>query len=131
MRRIETHKLSQATKLDTLETLQTYNALDCCLTLEIFEELGRTYGKGEGTWGGIYSFERALQAPYFDLMTRGIRVDEFGRRQASEALRTTRVQLEKQLDTLASAIWDRGSTRGLPSNSRRSSTGRWGFPRLW
>lgn len=109
MRVVETHRLEQSNSgLDSFETYQTYNGLDCAITLEVFEELTRTYAAGPQEWRGVYSFERALQAPYFDLMTRGFRVDERGRQEATAETREAKARLEGQLDVLARALWGQG-----------------------
>lgn len=114
MRVVETHKLEQSNSgLDSFETYQTYNGLDNTITLEIWEELRRAYGS-RTDWQGIYSFERALQAPYFDLMERGLRVDEGARWEATQLARDLKAQLERQLDVLATALWDKGLNSRSP-----------------
>ena len=70
-----------------VETAQLYNGLDAALTLEIFEEIQRTYGGTAGCWEPTYGFTRALQAPYLDMMCRGFAVDTFGRYEEATKLR--------------------------------------------
>ena len=54
---IDTSLLGPDTRLGP-ETQQVYCGLDCCLTVEIFEELEKQYPGS--TTSGIYSFERAI-----------------------------------------------------------------------
>jgi DNA polymerase I-like protein with 3'-5' exonuclease and polymerase domains len=105
----KTEELTPSTILSQSENDQVYCALDCCLTLEIFEELQTTYGEASGfpqDWKGIYDFECALQGPYLEMMQRGFAVDDLGRRQAAEELRGRIAWLEDLLDEFASAVWD-------------------------
>jgi len=69
------------------ETAQLYNGLDACLTSEILDEVKRTYHETRSVWEPQYSFTRALQAPYLDMMMRGFAVDSFGRFEEAQALR--------------------------------------------
>jgi DNA polymerase I-like protein with 3'-5' exonuclease and polymerase domains len=85
------------------DRLQTYNGLDCCLTLEVFEEISRQFN----TPPAIYDFEQALQAPYMDIMRRGFRVDRIGRDRAAEGLRGRIENIQVRLNRLAYAVWDR------------------------
>lgn len=81
---------------------QIYNALDCCLTLEIFEELTAL-----GAPPPVYSFSRALQAPALAMMQRGFRIDEYERQKGLEALRAQRETLMVVLQEFSAAVWDR------------------------
>ena len=131
MRVIPTHALEQH-QLDSHDRLQVYNGLDCCMTLEIFEELHAAYGQsGPQDWRTIYDFERALQAPYFDLMTRGIRVDEYGRRVAIQELRQQKQVLEQQLDRLAAVMWDQPLNPRSPKQLQEFLYGRLRLGEIW
>jgi len=88
--------------------LQTYCGLDCCITLEVREELGRQFNQPPA----IYEFEKALQGPYLEIMLRGFKVDELGRRQAAQALRDRIAKLDRTLQTMACSVW------GKPLNPR-------------
>lgn len=116
---VETHKLQPG---QVPFALQTYNALDCCLTYEILEELETTYGTGANAPHNVtYTFERALQAPYLDIMLRGFKIDQSARRSASEVLhkRLRRLgaiknaagdkvlPLDSILQRYAMAVWDK------------------------
>jgi DNA polymerase I-like protein with 3'-5' exonuclease and polymerase domains len=94
---------------------QLYNGLDCCLTVEIFEEIVRA----RPDIPLIYSFSRALQAPALAMMRRGFRIDEYERQKGLDALRNLREELDADLQLLAMAVWDRelnpGSSKQLQS----------------
>ena len=85
------------------ENLQTYCGLDCCVTLEVWEELQRLFNQPPQ----IYNFERALQGPYLEIMLRGIAVDAQGRRDAASVLRERIAGLQRTLNELAMAVWDK------------------------
>ena len=132
MKEIRTEQLAPGDSWTELENLQIYNGLDVCLTLEVHEALSRTYGTaGPQEWRGIYSFERALQAPYLDLMRRGFRVDELSRRLAAEALRGQLAQLEQQLQTLALAVWDKGLNPRSPLQLKKFFYEALALPEIW
>lgn len=82
---------------------QVYNALDCCLTHEIFSKLREQMPAAQPA----YNFELALQAPVLEMMLRGFRVDPAAR---ELGIATTRTQLERLdyiIQTLARAVWDK------------------------
>lgn len=91
------------------ERHEVYNALDCCLTWEIKHKIEeqhkatRETGVAGPGWGMIYNFERALQAPYLDLMKRGFAVDGSALEYAKEELETRIAALRATLDTLTLA----------------------------
>ena len=55
----------------------------------------------------IYDFERALQAPYMDIMLRGFAVDVEARYRACENLKERIEKLKGNLDRIAEAVWDK------------------------
>jgi hypothetical protein len=85
------------------ENLQTYCGLDCCVTLEVHEEISRQFNIPPA----IYQFEKALQGPYLEIMQRGFLVDQVARHQASTAIRTRLESLNNTLNQMAFAVWDR------------------------
>lgn len=99
---IKTHELTPQTKLDSSTKLQVYNALDCCITLEVLEEIKKTQIPPP-----MYSFERALQAPAIEMMLRGFKVDEYERKKGIEELKKTLLRLDFLLETLAFAVWEK------------------------
>lgn len=96
------------TSLITPETMpaakrQVYNGLDCMLTLEIFEEIQRLTNAEPLA----YNFSRALQAPILEMMLRGFAVDKTERANALHKLSGRMAILQRQLDQLAIAVWDK------------------------
>lgn len=83
---------------------QIYCGLDSCVTLEVREELEKTYGQPPA----IYDFERALQAPYLEIMERGWLIDDPSRRHAVAALNDRIFELQSKLNLYTDAWWDRG-----------------------
>ncbi len=81
---------------------QLYNALDCLITSEVFENLD-TLPKP----GFIYDFSRALQAPVLEMQLRGIRVDPLARTDAIRKLRRNLIKTEEILKRLVAVCWDR------------------------
>jgi DNA polymerase I-like protein with 3'-5' exonuclease and polymerase domains len=130
---VKTHELTTHTPLAQFDSDQIYCGLDSCLTLEIFESIQTIYGASgvPQDWRGIYSFERALQAPYYDLMTRGFRVDGWARQEAIQSLRERICTIQQVLDQLSTA------TQGSPVNPRSQKQLQYLFytvlalPELW
>jgi DNA polymerase I-like protein with 3'-5' exonuclease and polymerase domains len=91
---------------------QAYNALDCCLTYEVFERLCQIHGDPEAHL--IYRFERGLQAPLLEMMLRGFLVDETERRRAAAAYVAHIGKLQQLLDRFATAIWGKGLNTASP-----------------
>lgn len=103
---VPTHKLTPASiaELPAHDRGQIYNALDCCVTHEVFDEISRNFNAPPA----IYSFERALQGPYLEIMLRGFRVDSISRGAAATGLRARIEKLQNRLDRMAQAVWDKG-----------------------
>lgn len=89
---------------------QVYCGLDSCVTLEVHEELSKQFNQPPE----IYNFERALQGPYLEIMQRGFAVDTLSRRSAVEGLQVRLGHLQRTLNEIVGAIWDR------PLNPRSS-----------
>ena len=80
---------------------QVYNALDCCVTHEVFSKLSLQIPEAEPA----YSFERALQAPVIEMMLRGFRVDPASREMGLQTARAQKERLEHIINSIAFAIW--------------------------
>lgn len=104
---IQTADISPEIKWTSGAQHQAYCGLDCCVTLEVLEAILPQLA-ARPLAAQIYDFEKALQAPYLDIMKRGFRVDELARRKAAEGLRARSASLQSTLDTLAATIWDKG-----------------------
>lgn len=76
------------------ENMQAYCGLDSMVTKEVLGELRTLFNQPPA----IYDFERALQAPYLEIMQRGWLVDEGSRRAACEIL-------HRRLQSLLSTFW--------------------------
>ena len=106
---------------------QVYNGLDCCVTVEVWEELQSQRARAEG----IYSFERALQGPYLEIMLRGFRVDLVRRVEAARRLRAQQGRLQSILDQLATAVWDRGLNPRSPQQLQEFFYRSLHLPEIW
>lgn len=98
---------SQLSTLSPDAALQIYCGLDSCISFEarIAEEeylAARPYARL------IYNFEKALQAPYLEIMLRGFAVNQLERHRAIRDLTEKVDFLKSRLDALAEAMWDTG-----------------------
>lgn len=106
---------------------QTYCGLDCCLTLEILEELDAQFPAPDP----IYSFERALQGPYLEIMQRGFRVDQMARSQAALTLRSQIFALREMLDEFARASWGKPLNPNSPTQVKQFLYQELRLPEVW
>jgi DNA polymerase I-like protein with 3'-5' exonuclease and polymerase domains len=83
---------------------QVYNALDCCLTHEIYS----TLMKQAPSASPAYPFELALQAPVLEMMLRGFRVNPRAREEGIVSTKKDLDRLDYIINALAHAIWDTG-----------------------
>lgn len=109
------------------ETLQIYCGLDCCVTLEVYEELSRTFNQPPA----IYQFERALQGPYMEMMNRGFLVDDMARRAAASSLTERSWRLQRKLDQMAEAVWDKGLNSRSTQQLREFFYTKMRLPEVW
>ena len=98
-------------ELSPFTVYQIYNGLDCCLTQEIFQALEPSIPEAEP----VYSFERALQGPFLEIMNRGFLVDQGARAQAALRLRQTQARLAEMLNRLAGAVWGKPLNPASPA----------------
>ena len=117
-----------ASTLSQIENDQIYCGLDSCLTLEIHEALERIFGDREM---GIYNFERAVQAPYLEIMLRGFLVDHMERHLAAADLRKSIAELRDLLDRFARAIWDKPLNPNSPQQLKAFLYGAMHLPEVW
>lgn len=107
---IETHKLAEGWRppggppLSAHQIHNLYCGLDSCVTREVFGEI---HPQLDANSANIYSFERALQAPYLEIMRRGFAVDATARAHAAEGLSVRLTALQQQLNEYAIAVWSR------------------------
>jgi len=130
---LDTSELGRGEASSPFDNLQIYNALDCCLTFEVEEEILAAHAASAQLWSPIYGFERALQAPYLSIMRRGFRVDEEGRELAANELRSRIERLHSILTELSLAVWSRPLNPRSPQQLREFLYGAGGLrlPEQW
>lgn len=114
-------------QLNPLDNHQVYNGLDACITLEVFEELMLEFP----TKPKIYSFERAIQGPYLEIMQRGFKVDEGARRKAAEELRIRIGNLQLTLDQMARGFWGKPLNPRSPAQLKDFFYSHMRLPEVW
>lgn len=102
MREITSYPLP--TNLNSDESLWLYNALDCLVTLEVWNELQEQRTPASDL---SYNFVSAMRAPALDIMLTGVRVDMEQRAIAERKYREKLVRMQSILFRLTSAIWDK------------------------
>lgn len=108
---IQTGDITPDTTFTLHDNLQVYNGLDCCVTTEVFEEIAKL----RPTLPSIYSFERAMQAPYLEIMQRGFLVDQIARRRAIDALRIRYEAVNTTLQKLSIGAWGKSLNPRSPA----------------
>ena len=106
---------------------QIYNSLDCCVTLEVLEQLS-SLSNSENI---IYNFERALQAPVLEMMLRGFKIDPYERQKGIKLLSSQLATLDTQLQELAFAVWDKPLNPRSPKQLISFFYGRMRLPEQW
>lgn len=124
---VQTAEITPQTQLTPSESLQIYNGLDCCVTLEVWEELNRQHNQ----LPEIYRFERALQAPYLEIMQRGFLVDHQLRHGAAAALRARMERLEGVLNILARGAWGKHLNPRSPAQLKDFFYSHLRLPEIW
>lgn len=94
---INTADLLETTSLDHNSKEWVYNGLDCCVTLEIRDQL---LSQLSNTTAGTYEFSRALQAPILEMGMRGVLVDNARRQKALKYFNEQIAILQAQLDEI-------------------------------
>ncbi len=91
------------TATDNLDSLtewerdQTYNGLDCCVTLEVFEQTSQQL---DNATGATYAFSRSLQGPVLEMQARGVLVDKARKAEVIDEYMDKMDRLERQLDRI-------------------------------
>lgn len=83
--------------LSAREAEWVYNGLDCCVTLEVLNEL---LPQLDNVSRNTYEFSKALQAPVLDMTMFGLRVDQVQRTKVLDTFRARKFKYEAQLDRL-------------------------------
>lgn len=82
-----------------------YNALDCCLTREVYDVL-KPRLEADPDALRCYNFERAIQAPAMVMMQRGVLIDDAARLVALTQLEKDEADATTKLQTMATPYWD-------------------------
>lgn len=134
MKVVDTASLQHGEKLSRNTQDWVYNGLDCCVTLEICNEL---LSQLDNTSRNTYEFSKALQGPILEMSIRGIKVDK---RKKNDVLANYKKQIEFISDQLNEIIRDgiglninwRSTTQlkklfyevlGLPVQKKRNANG--------
>lgn len=104
MRAIQTSELTPDSLRTETEKLHVYNGLDCCVTLEVFNEIEPQLDE---LTSATYAFSRALQAPVLEMNMRGILVDQVSRAEVLHSYRKDLIQLEAQFNRIILEVFDR------------------------
>src|SRR5713226_9044254 len=78
MRIINTDKLGPNDLKNQQERDWSYNALDCAVTLEVFNAI---HSQLDATTSATYAFSRALQGPVLEMRCRGSLIDAHRKRE--------------------------------------------------
>lgn len=76
---------------------QVYNGLDCCITLEVLEQI---LPQLDDHTAPIYSFSRSLQGPALEMRLRGVLVDRSRVAEVIDEFYSKIERLERQLETI-------------------------------
>jgi len=106
---------------------QVYCGLDTMVTLEVFHALREMRPR----LPAIYSFERALQGPYLEIMQRGFAVDQLARASAARSLQERIDGLQIQLDEFAMAAWGRPLNPNSPAQLKDFFYAKMRLPEVW
>lgn len=79
------------------EGLHVYNALDCCITLEVLDAI---LPQLDEVTSKTYDFERALQGPILEMECRGVRIDRGRISSVRERLQRDLAQVQESFDEL-------------------------------
>jgi DNA polymerase-1 len=99
--------------------------MDSLLTHEIFHKIVE---QGQPS---VYTFERALQAPFLEMMLRGFKINQAEKERQASRLRDEIKIIQHNLDTLASAVWGRGLNPASPAQCKDFFYKTMQFPEQW
>lgn len=96
-RLIQTADLSPHSQQTFNEREWTYNGLDCCVTLEVFNVIEEMLDE---TTRRTYEFSKALQAPIMEMSMRGVLVDQGRRYKVLNQTKDDIARVKGQLDEI-------------------------------
>lgn len=124
MRIINTGDLLPTSALSRNESDWVYNGLDCCVTLEIRDEL---LAQVDNVAASTYEFSKQLQAPVFEMSTRGLRVNQ---RRRAEVLSLMQGKIKILSDQLTTIVREGigVSVENTPAKGAKKATFWWRSP---
>ena len=111
--------------LDNEQNEWVYNALDCSVTSEVWEEM--TQSVADFTWPS-YHFVRGMQGPALCMALRGMKIDMAKRAQWVREMQLRVEALQKTLDIMAEVVWDQGLNPRSPAQLIEFFYGRMRIP---
>ena len=109
---------------------QVYCGLDNCLTLEVRRE-EEPLLQNHPSAQTIYSFERALQAPYLSIMLRGFAIDQAARSRVTAELNDRIEHLQSILNEFAFPIWNKSLNPRSPKQLTEFFYDTLRFKQIW
>lgn len=94
MKIFRNEELTPDTPLTRNEKEWVYNALDVCVTLEVWE---RQRPQLDDVASATYVFSHSLMAPILEMTMRGVRIDEVARIKVLTEFKSTRTRVEENL----------------------------------
>ena len=101
----------QNIELDSEQTLWTYCALDCAVTLEIWQKIKKEL---DDTTSKTYQFEIDSLKPAMAMMQKGLRVDLEKVKNMRAPLKKARLKLERMLNLFAQAATSKDLNHASP-----------------
>lgn len=127
---INTSNLSERDDKNAERVNQIYNGLDCCVTLEVWHRL-REELELRPNCMDQFRFKMALLAPLIEMALRGVLVNTESRDEAVGYLSSSIAAMQKNLDTLATAVWGKGLNPNSPKQLQEFFYGRMKLPVLY
>lgn len=118
--------ITETEHLTGQEAYFAYNAIDCCVTHEVFLALKPQIDAQPL----IYNFERAMQTPALEMMLRGFLIDPIAASFATNEYESKRKRLQAMLDQLATALWGLPLNPNSPAQLKKFFYDFMGFPEI-
>lgn len=124
---IRTNEITADSSFSPHDNLQIYCGLDTAVTFEVLSEFRRIHNQEPA----IYAFERAIQAPYLEIMQRGFLVDQFAKHKAITGLKSRQEILLHRLNLMAEAIWSKPLNPNSPTQLKDFFYSKMRIPEVW
>ncbi|RMD52345.1 hypothetical protein D6827_00170 [Candidatus Parcubacteria bacterium] len=93
-------------QLDRDKTSWVYNALDCCITADVYNELIKQFEEAPQNVKDTYAFTLAKLAPIFEMSLRGVKIDRAAKNKSITELTKMHDELDKKLQYLMQGVFD-------------------------